>query len=95
MKGELDVTLLRGQAFFVPLLQLAGASYTDGTPNDLLIDMSYFASYNVTLKIDGVTVINNANLLDYFSQFYFDPPIPFPFANLISIIYFLIGDEAG
>ena len=85
--GQLDVTLLNGQAFFMPLLQLAGSSYTDGTPNDPLIDMSYFASYNVTLKIDGVTVINNANLLDYFSQFYLDPPIPFPFANLDSIIY--------
>jgi hypothetical protein len=35
-----------------------------------------------------VTVISTANLLNYFSQFYFDPPIPFQLGNLDSIIYF-------
>ena len=85
--GHQDVTLFNGQPFFMPLLQLAGTSYTDGTPNDPLLPLSYFASYHVTLKVDGVTLINDANLSDYFTQFNFNPPIPFPFANLDSLIY--------
>jgi hypothetical protein len=86
--GHLDVTLNTGQAFFLPLLQLAGTSYTDGTPPDPLIDLSYFASVDVSVRIDGVPVIGANNKMDYFSQFAFIPPVPFPFGNLSAIIWF-------
>jgi hypothetical protein len=86
--GHLDVTMNNGQAFFMPLLQLAGTSYTDGTPNDPFIDASYFASIAMDLKIDGVTVISSDNMSSYFQQFYFNPAIPFPIFNLDSIIWF-------
>lgn len=86
--GSLVVTLNMGEAFFLPMVQEAGTSYTDGTPNDPLLPLSFFTSFSVSLKIDGVTVINNANAMNYYSQFYFAPPIPFPFGNINSIIWF-------
>jgi hypothetical protein len=86
--GHLDVTLNRGQAFFLPLLQELGTSYTDGTPSDPLLSKSYFKSFNVTMRIDGKLVVDNYNKMDYFTQFYFAPPVPLGFGNLDSIIWF-------
>lgn len=85
--GSLAVTLNSGEAFFLPMVQDAGTSYTDGTPNDPLLPTSFFTSFDVSLQIDGVTVVNNANVMDYYSEFYFAPPIPFPFGNINSIIW--------
>jgi hypothetical protein len=86
--GYLDVTLDHGQSFFMPMLQLAGTSYIDGTPSDPLINADYFANFDINLQIDGVPVISNHNDADYFQQFSFNPAIPFPFFNLNSIIWF-------
>lgn len=86
--GHLDVTFDNGQAFFLPLLQLAGTSYTDGTPDDPFIDADYFASFEINLQIDGVPVISEGNKASYFQQFSFNPAIPFPIFNLDSIIWF-------
>lgn len=86
--GHLDVKLNRGQAFFLPLLAESGTSYTDGTPPDPFLSKSYFTSFNVTLRIDGVVVVDNRNKMDYFTQFNFAPPVPLGFGNLDSIIWF-------
>jgi hypothetical protein len=68
--GHLDVTLNSGQAYTLPLLFLLGTSYTDSTPPDPLVDVSFFKTLNLTLQIDGVTVVNNANMMNYYSEFY-------------------------
>lgn len=86
--GSLNVTLHSGQGFDLPLLFLLGTSYTDGTPNDPLVDVSFFQTLNLTLQIDGVTVVNNANMMDYYSSFYFAPPIPFDYPPIASVIWF-------
>lgn len=85
--GHQEVTLTHGQGFFLPLLFELGTSYTDGTPSDPLLPASYFTSFDVTLQIDGVTVVDNSNKGDYFTQFNFDPAIALGFANLDSIIW--------
>jgi len=87
--GHLDVTLNAGQAFVLPLWVLLGTDYTDGTAPDQLVDLSVFRTLNITFKIDGVTVIDQSNVLNFYSQFFFNPPIPitgFPPVN--SIIWF-------
>lgn len=86
--GHLDVTLQRGQAFFLPLLQEEGTSYTDGTPSDPLLPRSYFRSFHLTLRIDGRLVVDDCNKMDYFTQFNFTPPVSLGFANVDSIIWF-------
>src|SRR4029077_2148601 len=87
--GHLDVTLSAGQGFVLPLWALLGTDYTDGTPPDQLIDLSVFRTLNITFKIDGVTVVDQSNVLNFYSQFFFNPPVPitgFPPVN--SIIWF-------
>jgi hypothetical protein len=87
--GHLDVTLNAGQAFVLPLWALLGTDYTDGTPPDPLLDVSVFETLDITFQIDGVTVIDKANVLNFYSAFFFNPPIPiigFPPVN--SIIWF-------
>lgn len=87
--GHLDVTMSPGQPFVLPLQQLLGTSYTDGTPDDPFVDVSWFQTMDITLQVDGVTVINTSNVMDYYSQFSFSPPVPLPpdFAPLDSIIW--------
>lgn len=86
--GHLDVTLDAGQGFVVPLWVLLGTDYTDGTPPDPLVDISIFRTLNITFKVDGVTVIDNSNVLSFYSQFFFNPPIPINFPPINSIIWF-------
>jgi hypothetical protein len=85
--GQVDVTLNNGQAFALPLFFLLGTSYTDGTPSDPLVDASFFNYLNLTLQIDGVVVVNQSNLADYYSQFSFAPPIPINFPPIDSVIW--------
>ena len=74
--GHIDVTLDAGQAFVLPLWAFLGTDYTDGTPPDPLLDVSIFQTLNITFQIDGVTVIDQTNVLNFYSAFFFNPPIP-------------------
>jgi hypothetical protein len=87
--GHIDVTLKAGQAFVLPLWVLLGTDYTDGTPPDPFVNVSVFQTLDLTFQIDGVTVIDKTNVLNFYSAFFFNPPIPiigFPPVN--SIIWF-------
>jgi hypothetical protein len=77
--ASINVTLKAGQPFFLPLIALNGTSYTDGTPSDPYTDFSKLFSKNqkIKMKLDGKAVIDDDNEKDFFSQFVFDPPIPF------------------
>jgi hypothetical protein len=85
--GHLDVTLNRGQGFVLPLFFLLGTSYTDGTSPDAMVDFSVFQTLNLTLRIDGVAVVNGWNLKDYYSRFLFTPPIPINSPPIDSVIW--------
>jgi hypothetical protein len=74
--GHIDVTLNVGQAFVLPLWVELGTDYTDGTPPDPLLDISIFQTLNITFQIDGRTVIDQTNVLKFYSEFFFNPPIP-------------------
>jgi len=86
--GHLDVTLNAGQAFVLPLWVLLGTDYTDGRPPDTLADVSVFQTLDITFQIDGVTVIDRTNVLNFYSEFFFNPPIPINFPPFKSIIWF-------
>jgi hypothetical protein len=86
--GHLDVTLNAGQGFVLPLWALLGTDYTDGTPTDQLIDLSVFRTLDLTFNVDGVTAIDQSNVLNFYSQFFFNPPIPITgFPPINSIIW--------
>ncbi|MCW5555410.1 MAG: hypothetical protein KIS67_25015 [Verrucomicrobiae bacterium] len=76
--GSIDVTLNVGQAFVLPLWNVLGTSYDDGTPNDPALPLSLFQTLDITLTIDGATVVTSANVMDYYTAFAFDPAIALP-----------------
>ena len=87
--GHLDVTLSSGQSFVLPLYGFLGTDYTDGTPPDQFLPLSVFQTLNITFKVDGVTVVDQSNGRNFYTAFFFNPPIPivgFPPVN--SVIWF-------
>jgi hypothetical protein len=85
--GHLDVTLNNGQSFVLPLWVLLGTSYTDGTPPDPFQPDSVFQTLDISFTIDGVTVLNGGNALNYYSKFSFDPAIPINSPPYDSVIW--------
>src|SRR3982751_5705782 len=65
--GHLDLTLHRGQSFILPLWNLLGTSYDDGTPPDPFLPDSLFQTLDISFTIDGVSVVNGGNVMDYYS----------------------------
>jgi hypothetical protein len=86
--AHLDVTLSSGQPFVLPLWVLLGTDYSDGTPPDPLVPVSVFQTLQLSLEIDGVKVVGCQNMMDYYSGFYFSPPVPLNFPPVKSIIWF-------
>ena len=86
--GSIDVTLRAGQPFFLPLFGLQGTSYTDGTPPDPFLDLDIFKTLVIKFTIDGKTVVNEHNVMDYFSQSALIPPVPLNSAGIDSLIWF-------
>src|SRR5215470_19746733 len=73
--AHLDVTLSNGQSFVLPLWALLGTSYTDGTPPDPFVPDSVFQTLDITFTIDGVTVVNGSNVMNYYSKETLNPAI--------------------
>jgi len=88
--GSLDVTLNAGQAFMLPLWNILGTSWDDGTPTDPALDLSVFQTLDIAVTIDGVTVLSTGNVMDYYSEFDFDPDIPLPpdWSPYLTIVWF-------
>jgi hypothetical protein len=74
--AHLDVTLSPGQSFVLPLWALLGTSYTDGTPPDAFVPDSVFQTLDISFTIDGVSVVNGSNVMNYYSKEAFAPAIP-------------------
>lgn len=75
--GVENLTLSTGQPFVLPLWVLQGNSYVDGSEDDL-INIKVFKTLEITVKVDGQTVITNSNVMDYYSEFYYNPAIKCP-----------------
>jgi len=86
--ASIDATLNTGQPFILPLWALVGTSYSDGTPPDPTVDVNVFRTLDITFKIDGVTVINNANVMNYYTGFFFDPAFPLDLPPVNAVIWF-------
>jgi hypothetical protein len=86
--GSIDVTLGAGEGFTLPFFVELGTSYRNGTPPDPFEARSLFTTLDIKFTIDGKTVITSANVLEYFSQFSFSPPIPFDDAVVQAVIWY-------
>ena len=85
--GHQDVTMNAGQAWIMPLWGLIGTSYSDGTSPDPFVDTEIFRTLDLTLEVDGKTVVSSANQMNYFSQIAFDPPLPLDFPPIVAGIW--------
>jgi hypothetical protein len=87
--GSIDVSLNAGQPFMLPLWNVLGTSYNNGTPTDPAIPLSVFRTLDITFKIDGVTIIDRNNVMDFYAQFDFIPPIALPpeFSPYLAIVW--------
>ena len=83
-----DVTLNAGQPWMLPLWNLLGTTYTNGTPPDPIVGLSIFQTLDITFTIDGRTVVNTQNVMEYFSKFHFVPPAPVDYPPANAIIWF-------
>jgi hypothetical protein len=74
--GSINLTLRSDESFFLPLWNLLGNSYSDGTPDDPIFALGIFQTLDLKLTLDGATLVNAANLMEHYSEFNFLPPIP-------------------
>jgi hypothetical protein len=74
----------------LPLWNLLGTSYDDGTPPDPFVPDSVFQTLDISFSIDGVTVLNGSNVMKHYSKFTFSPAIGLPpeFSPFAAIIWF-------
>jgi hypothetical protein len=86
--ASIDVTLNSGESFYLPLWNLIGTSYTDGTPPDEFFGLNVFKTLDIRVKIDGVAVITTDNVMNYYARGEFDPEIEFGAFGIDSIIWF-------
>jgi hypothetical protein len=86
--GTADVTLSAGERFVVTLFGGLGTSYRDGTPPDPFEPLSIFTTLDISFSVDGQTMIEPKNVLNYFSKFNFDPAIPIQDPVVQAIIWF-------
>src|SRR5207249_9974399 len=85
--ANIEVKLNEGQPFALPLWVLLGTSYDDGT-SDPFEPLSVFQTLVIDFQVDGHTLINSSNALDYFSKFQFIPKIPVSFPPINGIVWF-------
>lgn len=73
--GTQDIRLLPGEAFVLPFWGELGTAYNDGTPPDEFIDIGLFQTLELKVTLDGVTIVDQSNMMQYYSKFAFTPPI--------------------
>ena len=86
--GSINLTLSAGEPFFLPLFGEIGTSYTDGTPPDDFLNLDIYRTLDIKFTIDGKTLVTTQNVMNYYAQGLFNPPMPFQVANLDSLIWF-------
>ena len=78
-----DVIMSSGQPFMMTMYGFVGWSYVDGTPSDQFLDLSLFQTLEIKLTLDGETLMDESNAMQYFSQIPVEPPIPGDFYSII------------
>ena len=85
--GHLEATLRAGQSWVLPLRVMVGSSYSDGTATDEFLPQTHLESLDISFEIDGRKVVSRSNVMDYYSQSTFAPPIPFDAAPVKALIW--------
>lgn len=70
--ASINITLKPGQGFAVPFGQWVGNAYEDGSEDPMANPQDF---KDVTVKLDGKTIISSKNFLDYYTEDDFDPPL--------------------
>jgi hypothetical protein len=87
--GEAYVTMNAGQAFVLPLWNWLGEVYLDpSVPADPPVPLSVFRTLDIKFTIDDKTVVDTSNVMEYYTESLYDPPIPYiwpPEGNLVSL----------
>jgi hypothetical protein len=84
--GSINVTLNQGQSFMLPLWNILGNAYEDGS-FDTFLPLALFETLDIRFTIDGATVVANRNVMNYYTQFFFNPPIPFDSPPAVSFTF--------
>jgi hypothetical protein len=84
--GVIDLTLKAQQPFMLPLWNILGNAYNDGSIDPYLSE-EIFRTLDIKFAIDGVTVVNTANVRQFYTKFDFNPPIPYNFPPAVSFIF--------
>lgn len=84
--GSINVSLASGQPFMLPLWNILGNAYSDGS-FDPFLPLALYQTLDIKFTIDGVTVVDSRNAMNYFTQVTFDPPIPFDYPPAVSFTY--------
>ena len=74
--GELDVSLMHDQGFFLPVNGYVGWEYLDGS-EDPLLDDSVFVDVDVSVTLDGESFFDSEelDLTDFYSEQYYNQPL--------------------
>jgi hypothetical protein len=74
--GELDVTLMHDQGFFLPVNGYVGWEYLDGS-EDPLLDDSTFVDVDVSVTLDGDSFFDSddLDLTTFYSEQYYGKPL--------------------
>jgi len=86
--GSAAVTLGRRESFTLELWGLVGTTYSDGTPPDPFEPVSIFETLDIRVSLDGVDIITQDNVLDFFARFALEPPIPLDEPPLAAAIWY-------
>lgn len=73
-RGSIDITLAPGQAFTLPFFQWIGNVYLDGSV-DAMADIADFKNMEISVNLDGVPIITGRNVMDYYTEQAFNPPL--------------------
>jgi hypothetical protein len=84
--ASINITLKADELFFVPLWNILGNSYNDGTA-DPVFDVNIFRTLDIKLTLNGVTLIDSSNVMAHYSDFDFVPPIPYDFPPATAFIH--------
>jgi hypothetical protein len=72
--ASINVTLKANQASTMPLFQWIGNKYQDGSV-DPMADLEDFEDMQITFKVDGIPVVTDRNVMEFYTESELRPPV--------------------
>ncbi len=73
--ASLNITLLSGEPFVVPLILVVGDAFSNGSTSPM-VSSNDFKNISLTLTLDGETILDSDEAFRFYTQTVFNPPIP-------------------